>query len=506
MSKFFSVVAGLLLFANMAWPQAIDQRKAGMYVATEAGATCTQATLELADDAALALGYVLMIPPLDRAGVACQWPITSNLTIDSPLYVPPATSPPLTVSAGVTLTLAKCPLIGQYQAWVANGTTSGTVSIDATGTCPVFPSSWAGGDPASLPIYQLMQGEIVYLSVDAGGAVTPGGVPPDESVTLPKIHSSALEVGTTGNLVTYDNIQNVVPPTVIDAISDMIDCGTWGPSLATVQPTADFTLASDPQISGGGVNHLCTIWNDSAFTLTLVNGAGLSNHPALSVVLSPGMAVQYRYNAGTSMWHHLGKMGDTCHQTTVGGVLTWNCASITTITQIIDEEFIPVGWCQDGTAPPATITNHGQVAYRDFDATSGEDIRCSWRVPRDWFDGASGAVKVQAVYLITNATGPVAGEGASWGIAGCSSGVGDTVDCGAGTEVNSETADLDVHTQWDVVEDAFVEVTVTNIAAGEWVRFNINRDVADAEDDYAQDVGLVGFTVKFYRQPGTIVY
>ena len=123
----------LLLVPAMAWGQAIDQKKVGFYLANKAGSDCSQTTLEAADDAALAAGQTLVLTPEDRLGNACQWVVSSTLTIDSALFIPYDTTPVLKVNSGITLTLQECPYTwGNYFIIDANGTTTGTVAYSTT--------------------------------------------------------------------------------------------------------------------------------------------------------------------------------------------------------------------------------------------------------------------------------------------------------------------------------------------------------------------------------------
>ena len=293
----------------------------------------------------------------------------------------------------------------------------------------------------------------------------------------------------------------------ITAVTDTISCGSTGFSHVILTADSTYTLTSNPQIAAGGAGHICSIeWNDATDALTIVDGNGVNNYGDQDKVLSVvGQTVWYYYTG--SVWQELAPILPGCTYTFPSGVPTLDCGQTTTVIRIVDTEFIPVGWCNDGSSGPAAIAEHGQVDYRDFDTTSAEDLLCSWKVPEDLDETVqTDVVKVKAIYTITNATTPAASEGVSWGFAACSSGVGDTIDCAEGAEVNSETADLSAHAQWDVVEDSYVEVGVTNLAAGEYVRFSLQRDVADADDDYGQDVGLIGFMIKFYRSPGSITY
>ena len=169
-------------------------------------------------------------------------------------------------------------------------------------------------------------------------------------------------------------------------------------------------------------------------------------------------------------------------------------------------EMVPVGWAQDGSNSPAALTVHNATEYRAFDPTTSEDVQFLWKAPADLYESVANQVKVRAVYLITSSTTPAAGEGVSWEIKGCSSGSGDSVDCTVGTGANSETADASAHVQYDIVYGEWAAVTITDLAKDEYVRFNVSRDVADAEDDYGQDVGLIALEIKYYEELGAITY
>lgn len=129
----------LLLLPSLVWGQALHQEKVGMYVANKAGNDCSQGTLTQADDNALALGQILVLPPTDRFGNACEWVVSNNITIDSPTFFPHSSEPVLRVTDGVTLTLAQCPITwGDYAIIDANEDTSGTVNYGAScGHCDI---------------------------------------------------------------------------------------------------------------------------------------------------------------------------------------------------------------------------------------------------------------------------------------------------------------------------------------------------------------------------------
>lgn len=130
-----SLFIALISLPTLAFAQAIDQRKVGLYQANISGSDCSQATLEAADDAALAAGRALWITPTNRAGVACQWIVSSNLTIDSPVYIPYKSTPTVQVADNITLTLQECPYTdGDYFIIDANEDTTGNVNYASTCT------------------------------------------------------------------------------------------------------------------------------------------------------------------------------------------------------------------------------------------------------------------------------------------------------------------------------------------------------------------------------------
>lgn len=178
-------------------------------------------------------------------------------------------------------------------------------------------------------------------------------------------------------------------------------------------------------------------------------------------------------------------------------------------TQVVETEFIPVSYMEaDGTTDPDALTNEDNISYRDFDDAAAEELEFFWQAP---FNLSGSTLKVNVVAVITNAAAPADTEGVSWGISACSVTGDESHDCGVGAEINVEDTDLDNHAsaQWDIIylgseavddpdaANGFVEVTPTGLDNGEMVKIAIQRDVADADDDYAQDIGLVGITIKY---------
>jgi len=181
-----------------------------------------------------------------------------------------------------------------------------------------------------------------------------------------------------------------------------------------------------------------------------------------------------------------------------GGNIEWQRAN----PIYVYTEFIPVDWMQDGSSAPAESAIHNMVAYRDFDEASAEDLIFIWKVPDGLKEATANQVKVAPIILISNGTAPAGGtDEVAWGIAGCSVGDGDSIDCTLGAAVvDSDDLDLgNADTQWDIYTYGFSAVTVTNLAATEYVYFKVYRDAdgTGGTDDYAQDIGLIGLLVKY---------
>jgi hypothetical protein len=169
---------------------------------------------------------------------------------------------------------------------------------------------------------------------------------------------------------------------------------------------------------------------------------------------------------------------------------------------VVEADPIPVGYMIDGTAAPAaiaTLTSTRKVNARAFDPSSAEDLEFPWQAPQDLYEATANTLNWRPVYVISNSTAPASNEGVCFSLAGCSNGDSDAMGCTLGTASASATADLNGHAQYDIVYGPWAAVVVTNLAAGELVMFNVNRTVANANDDYAQDVNLVGIEVEYAR-------
>ncbi len=170
---------------------------------------------------------------------------------------------------------------------------------------------------------------------------------------------------------------------------------------------------------------------------------------------------------------------------------------------ITDVDFLPIGYCKDGgTAPEAiaTVSSTNDVEARNFDDAQDEDVFCTWQVPKD-FTGAS--VTFQVVLVVTNATAPAAAEGVSFFGKGNSLGTGDGLATALDGTIDSSEDDLNdagATAQYDIAYTPYsAAMTITNLAVGELAILNFYRDISDADDDYLQDIGVIGFNIKYSR-------
>jgi hypothetical protein len=201
----FKLIA-LTLLPALVWGQALHQEKVGFYVANKAGTDCSQATLELADAQAQALGQVLLLPPSDRFGVACQWEVASSITVTSPLFLPYANDPVLKVNDNITLTLSACPVVwGDYFVIDANETSTGTVAFPGGCSCEKSGTNdWTkcdiGGGSGSgdiTDVFGCVSGDCSSITAADGELLDFSAVNPDtttEGLILPQAADCSLAI------------------------------------------------------------------------------------------------------------------------------------------------------------------------------------------------------------------------------------------------------------------------------------------------------------------------
>ena len=163
--------------------------------------------------------------------------------------------------------------------------------------------------------------------------------------------------------------------------------------------------------------------------------------------------------------------------------------------------FLPIEDAIDGIvqAPAAleTITStNGKVKVRKFDPSTEEDVIWRWRIPKDIV--AADGINFQVETWVTEAG--TSTSGLAFALQGYSVGDGDGLNGTYGTPVVSSAAGLSIDQYKRFNTELSSVVTITNLAAGETAMLNLLRDVSDASDDYASDIGVSGIWVEWTRQ------
>jgi hypothetical protein len=189
-------------------------------------------------------------------------------------------------------------------------------------------------------------------------------------------------------------------------------------------------------------------------------------------------------------WPEYGVSGD-------GGNERWEYAGY----YQIKTEFIPISWAIDGSTAPGgleTITSTNKVNVRKFDDAQDEDVQINWAVPSDFLTGYTG-IKFRVVAMVTEGTAP-SSTGWAFFLQGASIGSDDGLGATLGTAVESNVGDVS-YAQYDIAYSSWSSaVTITNLAAGEWALLKLYRDISDADDDYTQDVGVLGIEIRYPAQ------
>ena len=170
----------LLAFPLHAWGQALLRPHVGLVNPLEFGTTCTSATLAAAISGAPSGQGVLMLTPVDRAGAACIWTITSNLTVPTTLVLHVPNGARVNVSAGITLTLVRYPRQDNSD-W---RTGSGTITI-----VEAAPGGGGGGSGDLTDIWTCTTGNCNALTAASGDTLDAGSAtsssPTTRSTSLP---------------------------------------------------------------------------------------------------------------------------------------------------------------------------------------------------------------------------------------------------------------------------------------------------------------------------------
>lgn len=213
----------LLGLATPSWGQAgraLNQETAGIINPLRYGSTCSSTTLSAAISGAPSTLRRLLLPPIDRAGVACTWIISSNLTVPSDMTLDVAPGATLSINAGVTLTIgggldaAPQPLFSGsgsvvfsgghrvaalYPQWwgaKGDGTTNDTTAMNAALTA----ANAAGGS-----LVRLTQGTfLISTALLVGNGTTLEGVGPSSVLKMSSGMTTRAIIGRDGTTGQHD--------------------------------------------------------------------------------------------------------------------------------------------------------------------------------------------------------------------------------------------------------------------------------------------------------------
>lgn len=176
----------------------------------------------------------------------------------------------------------------------------------------------------------------------------------------------------------------------------------------------------------------------------------------------------------------------------------------------VDYQFIPVEAGIDGASAPtaaAIVTSTNKIVTRVFrGGTGNQDLFFIWNDPDDLIGST---VNYRVWYLITETTVPADTETVKFTLAGAAVGgltasyvsteslLGHAL--GTAVTVTDTYATATLPAQYAIARTAWsTAVTPTHLAGGKVVILSLIRD--QANDTYAQNVGVIGFDLKFNRK------
>lgn len=166
-------------------------------------------------------------------------------------------------------------------------------------------------------------------------------------------------------------------------------------------------------------------------------------------------------------------------------------------------EFLSIADAVDGSVPPAAasdlVDSAGRVKIRKFDSSTSEDVAWMWNVPMD--ADVSAGIKVKVKSFISEATGP-SGEGVSFLFTVYPIADGDPLSYG-GTPASQWLAKTGMTlSQYDAALTAFgAQLDPPSMAPGDSLAILFARDPSQGDDDYAQDIGVVGVEIEYTKRP-----
>lgn len=200
--------------------------------------------------------------------------------------------------------------------------------------------------------------------------------------------------------------------------------------------------------------------------------------------------------AGNEPYLYLGPQANSWRVDQTGAMTRVGTASMSTV----EVDRIPITAFTDGASPPAAAavvsSSDGAFNCRAFDGASNEDVLFTWKAPAD-IDATQG-IKFSVSGVVGSATAPANTEVVAFSLAGVSIGNSDAAGSVGTAQTSSLTADA-TYAQYDSLDTAFSSaITVTNLAAGETVSFELIR-LATTTDTYAQDFHPHTVLIKYVR-------
>lgn len=166
--------------------------------------------------------------------------------------------------------------------------------------------------------------------------------------------------------------------------------------------------------------------------------------------------------------------------------------------QFNDYDVLMIDTAFDGAASPEVatlLTSTNKVVIRNFDPTIDEDVLFAWPVPSDM---SGSTINYRVITFVSNGTGPV-NEGVAFFLQGAAIGDGDNLASALGAAVLSGWTGK-TELQYDRVSTEWSgPVTLTGLIPGKTALLKLYRDISDASDDYAQDIGMAYLEIKYQR-------
>jgi len=287
-------------------------------------------------------------------------------------------------------------------------------------------------------------------------------------------HAQNTDTGTTSNTFTIDS-DSVLGKFIFDVLTGAADKSV---TFTNVAITDDRIITF--QDATGTVAFVADIGNNanlSAAAQAAISAAHTKQHAIDSAADHTGFGDSATKNVGTAA----GTVAAGNHNHS--GVYEPASANLKLM-----ETVIPIDYCTNGIVadPGASVeyeSGNFSAFTREFSGTANQDVRFQW--PVDTLIDTSVKPQFLVEYVAADATAPAEGEIVAFSLAGYSVGNGDDVDGVFGAAVtSSKTYGAGAAADDRDTTDRSGDVTVTDLAAGETVMFQLIR-LATTTDTYA---------------------